>query len=143
MNTHTPEPWAVHSDGEANKFTISGPNGNWLMSVLHNGEAMPEKIAMNALRIIACVNALAGLDDTQIEQISEWCKSPTATPMFDLVAKNRILEAKCKDQRLLLLQFISAFEGEQDSRRDLDLPELEEFEWVKKAKEITKGGTNG
>ena len=59
--THTKEPWAVGKD-PSDKGTIYGMFGRLAVSI--GGEA--ERTNANAARIVACVNACAGIADPAI-----------------------------------------------------------------------------
>ena len=59
MATHTPGPWKLREDGEANSWAVLGPNDNWLLSFLHNGEQLSEKQRANARLIAAAPDLLA------------------------------------------------------------------------------------
>lgn len=49
---HTPAPWTLRADGEANQYAVIGPNGRWLISFLHNGEQLSAQQLAN-VRLIA------------------------------------------------------------------------------------------
>lgn len=60
---HTPEPWCVH-----NTVTIHGPNGNDYgilaeANIYRTESDGAETGQANAARIVACVNACAGMED--------------------------------------------------------------------------------
>jgi hypothetical protein len=84
---HTPEPWRVKGVdygrtiifNESQSMLISGENVS-----LATDEA-------NAERIVKCVNALAGLDEAQIEQLESWLKKESTTNLFEVVVQNRLL----------------------------------------------------
>jgi hypothetical protein len=80
---YTPEPWEVKGRtiifNESQSMLISGENVS-----LATDKA-------NAERIVKCVNALAGLDEAQIEQLESWLKKESTTMLFELVSKNRLL----------------------------------------------------
>lgn len=67
MNTeamHTPTPWTYREDGDANHFAIlTGDEKQWVISFLHNGEAMPVQQKANAAFIVRAVNSHAALVD--------------------------------------------------------------------------------
>jgi hypothetical protein len=55
---HTPTPWISREDGDANHWALLTADGKkWVISFLHNGEAMPEKQRANVALIIRAVNA--------------------------------------------------------------------------------------
>lgn len=55
---HTPGPWNIREEGEANRYAILADN-KWLITFLHNGEAMTEKQRANARLIAAAPDLLA------------------------------------------------------------------------------------
>jgi hypothetical protein len=69
MSSHTPEPWIVReTDGYSCGRVVKSPG--WIISgpeytVFHlpNAGRMPDSGAADAARIVACVNACAGMDD--------------------------------------------------------------------------------
>lgn len=72
MIKHTPGPWVVHEQGDANDFCLLTTDGKWVIAFLQNGELMLEKQRANA-RLIATAPDLAdlarnvaGLDDTAL-----------------------------------------------------------------------------
>jgi hypothetical protein len=64
MSKHTPEPWEINEDQSHDGiFNVCSANGEYICTVwgIHdNGRS-------NADRIVACVNACAGMDDPQAE----------------------------------------------------------------------------
>lgn len=64
---HTPGPLTTHEDAfEPNRFRLHN-DGNWLMSILHNGEQLVEKQRENVRRLAACWNACQGIDTDALE----------------------------------------------------------------------------
>ncbi len=65
MISHTPGPWAYRIDQyEANRTVIGavvGDRTNWLMSILHNGELMPQKQEADVRLLSASPKLLAAL----------------------------------------------------------------------------------
>lgn len=64
---HTPEPWNWHAQGEANDYCLLTSNGRWVISFRQNGEMLDAEMRENARRIVACVNACAGLTTAELE----------------------------------------------------------------------------
>jgi uncharacterized protein YeaC (DUF1315 family) len=73
--TNTADIHTVHSAGELtfteseiepNRFAIQA-NGNWLMSITHNGEQVEQRQRENLLRLVACWNAFEGVSTETIE----------------------------------------------------------------------------
>lgn len=104
---HTPEPWVV----------LIKPKGWFTSNVIVGGDGSASNTAnvvfyvhhshdmTNFRRAVACVNALAGLTSEEIEQVAAWVKGRSATPMFDLVAKNRLLQAQ-RDELFKVLEAV-------------------------------------
>jgi hypothetical protein len=59
---HTPGPWTVREDGDANHYTLIGPDGRWLVSLLHNGEALTERQRANLLLMAAAPDLLEAVE---------------------------------------------------------------------------------
>lgn len=105
----TPEPWEF--DGH---HFIDAEDGTTICQFFFKDESDMKNAEANATRIVACVNACAGLDKAQIEQLAKWNQSPSSVPYFDLVAKNRILQKELDDmkaQRDALLKACKAVMG--------------------------------
>lgn len=65
---HTKEPWGMQESRlYANEWFIT-VDKHWLMSIRHNGEQMPERQRANIRRIVACVNACAGISTESLER---------------------------------------------------------------------------
>lgn len=64
---HTPGQLTVHENGEANSYTLIDTDGQWLISLLHNGQQVTEKQRENFRRLAACWNRLAKFTTGQIE----------------------------------------------------------------------------
>jgi hypothetical protein len=102
---HTPEPWA-------HEYSHKMADGNDVFEMHRVFTTAYEKKniilhckATDAARIVECVNALAGLTSEEVEQVAVWVKEKSSTPMFDLVAKNRIMEAQ-RNELLEALQIV-------------------------------------
>jgi hypothetical protein len=57
----------TESTTEPNRFTVHADN-NWLMSILHNGEALTETQRENMRRLVACWNACQGIETLNLEE---------------------------------------------------------------------------
>jgi len=63
-----PTPWTFKDECAANQYAILDAEGNWIVSLLHNGEAMPVKQARvlqlmtAAPELLAALEAIATLD---------------------------------------------------------------------------------
>jgi hypothetical protein len=85
----TPGPFGLIEDGEANRFHIMRPSGNWLMAVQHNGEQLVREQRINMRAMAAAprlVDALAELLAETFEQ-----GGPTTRAMQE--AANALREA--------------------------------------------------
>lgn len=70
MSEHTPEPWVMSTKADGNWWHISA--GNQAIAAVHaaskkRNEPYASMFEANASRIIACVNACAGLPTEQLE----------------------------------------------------------------------------
>lgn len=70
MSKHTPEPWVMSTKADGNWWHISA--GNQAIAAVHaaskkRNEPYASMFEANARRIIACVNACAGLPTEQLE----------------------------------------------------------------------------
>lgn len=54
---HTPGPWTVREQGDANSYALLTANGHWLISFLQNGELMTATQRANAEFIVRACNA--------------------------------------------------------------------------------------
>lgn len=59
---HTQGRIAVRENGEANSFAIMDDQGDWLLSLLHNGKQVTETQRENLRRLAACWNFCEGFD---------------------------------------------------------------------------------
>lgn len=62
----------VRANGDANSYALLDDTGNWLMSVLHNGEALEAKQLATLNRLAACWNACIGIPTEQLELAASW-----------------------------------------------------------------------
>ncbi len=49
----SPGPWLFRANGDANSYSILQADGNWLFSLLHNGEQMPAQQLVNMQLVAA------------------------------------------------------------------------------------------
>ncbi|MEY4441048.1 MAG: hypothetical protein RL442_48 [Pseudomonadota bacterium] len=63
--THTPGPWTIHPQGEANHYAVILDGGKWLAALQFNGELMEAKQLANAKLIAAAPDLLAVLQELQ------------------------------------------------------------------------------
>lgn len=59
---------SFHENGEANSYTIYDELGGWLLSLLHNGEALLERQRVKLRRLVACWNACDGISTEALER---------------------------------------------------------------------------
>lgn len=67
---HTPEPWRVMTCPTTGRFLLGAGKGGWdavICDFAHWNDGKPVPASTNARRIVACVNALAGIETEQIE----------------------------------------------------------------------------
>ena len=62
--THTSEPWTYSQDG------IWGPRGTIIANMVHTAyEPEKSQVVANAIRIVACVNACAGINPEAMQDL--------------------------------------------------------------------------
>lgn len=96
MNTkHTPGKVRFQADGEANRFAMLTEDGRWLLTILHNGEAVSERQAENMRRLAAAWNACEGLSTRTIEILAQLGGVTSKMPAVAKLAAERdeLLEA--------------------------------------------------
>lgn len=59
--THTQGRITVRENGEANSYAILDDKGQWLLSLLHNGQQLTDTQRENLRRLVACWNACENL----------------------------------------------------------------------------------
>lgn len=74
-NKHTPEPWAIDPDDRPNmhwnNHIVSEANPNIAICFMaHDGTEQNERGEANARRIVACVNACAGISQQYLEELN-------------------------------------------------------------------------
>lgn len=52
----TPLPWKHHEQGDANHYCVLGPNGEWVLAVLHHGGPLPAGQEQNWRYLIHAAN---------------------------------------------------------------------------------------
>lgn len=67
---HTTGRLAFRENGDANSYALVDDDGNWLMSLLHNGQQLTDTQRENMRRLVACWNACEGLTTEQLERQS-------------------------------------------------------------------------
>lgn len=124
---HTPEPW-IGDDSR-----IISQDKNLICQFWGRDEENFDNARENEARIVACVNSCAGFSNEELETLGHF-KAMHET----IVAENKQLRKERIKMHSLLLQFISAFEGENEGREMTKQARLPEPKWVKEAKQITK-----
>jgi hypothetical protein len=61
---HTPGRLSYRENGDANSYTLQ-TDGEWLISLLHNGQPLAEKQRENMRRLVACWNACEPIADPE------------------------------------------------------------------------------
>lgn len=75
---HTPEPWEFHAQGDADEWCLLTAGGKrWVIAFRQNGELLDVEQEANARRIVACVNACAGINTEALEELG-----PIAAMMY-------------------------------------------------------------
>lgn len=59
----------VHENGGSNSYAIRGEDGNWLLALMHNGEAGLDKQRANLRHVAASWNACEGVTTEDLEQL--------------------------------------------------------------------------
>lgn len=108
-NKHTPEPWAIDPDDRPNmhwnNHIVSEANPNIAICFMaHDGTEQNERGEANARRVVACVNACAGIPTEALE-------SGEARSVRDELATIAELE-KQRDELLAELKSISKITGD-------------------------------
>jgi len=65
---HTQGRITVRENGEANSYAILDDKGQWLLSLLHNGQQVVETQRENLRRLVACWNACEGISTIRLER---------------------------------------------------------------------------
>lgn len=122
-NKHTPEPWKTVFRGDEGGLDIdafvSNGWGDYVTLAINVGEA-------NASRIVACVNACAGIETIYLEAMRGTSILEKANANCDIIMKQR-------DELLSALERIAA--GPGDNRL------LTAIQWAKEAIDKVKGRT--
>jgi hypothetical protein len=61
--THTPGPWEADGGDTSTWWAVTLPTGGYVIADLSDSSYSADQDAANARRIVACVNALEGVDD--------------------------------------------------------------------------------
>lgn len=127
MSKHTPEPWVMSTKASGNWWHISA--GNQAIATVHaaskkRNEPYASMFEANARRIIACVNACAGVD-TDLLEAGELDK-----PTMLVIQENKDLKHRC-DELLAALEAHEKFW----TIRETELGELSP-----EAKDVRDGG---
>jgi hypothetical protein len=102
---HTKEPWAVHQDASGDLFISAVEDGKWVAEIGCPGEDGAEQ---DARRIVACVNACAGISTGNLEQNA---------PVIELANKyNQVIQQRDehRDGRLAALEKLVVSEAQRD-----------------------------
>ena len=83
---HTEEPWQWRAQGDANHYCMLTHDGKWVIAFLQNGEMLTVEQEANARRIVACVNACAGIETEALEGLPR--------PFGDLLSKPFVPKAR-------------------------------------------------
>ncbi|WP_440111706.1 hypothetical protein [Acidovorax sp. BL-A-41-H1] len=62
----------VRANGDANSYALLDDHGQWLLAVLHNGQALEAKQLATLNRLAACWNACQGIPTAQLELAASW-----------------------------------------------------------------------
>lgn len=102
MSKHTPEPWFYHRQGFSTVYIEARIGGGMLQEIAACGPCQDgtEQQDENARRIVACVNACAGVD-TDLLEAGELDK-----PTMLVTQENKDLKHRC-DELLAALDEIS------------------------------------
>ena len=65
---HTQGRIRYHENGDANSYALLDADGQWLMTILHNGHQVTEQQRENLRRIAACWNACQTIETEVLEQ---------------------------------------------------------------------------
>lgn len=69
MSAHTTGRLKVRENGDANSYAVLDEQGNWLLSLLHNGQQLTDTQRENLRRLVACWNACEGIDTVLLESL--------------------------------------------------------------------------
>lgn len=97
---HTPEPWRLIAQGEANQWCILGPDDQWVIGLIHNGSMLVEKQHATMERIVACVNFCKGKSTELLQAVADYDAADASAawesphPIFRLAEENDRLRAE-------------------------------------------------
>lgn len=98
---HTPGKIRFQEEGDANRFAMLTEDGRWLLTLLHNGEAVSERQAENMRRLAAAWNACDGLSTRTIEILGQLGGVTSKMPAVAALAVQR-------DELLEMVKTLSA-----------------------------------
>ena len=61
---------SIKENGDANSYALLDESGNWLLSILHNGEKLTSVQRETMRRVAACWNACEGISTDELEEIA-------------------------------------------------------------------------
>lgn len=104
MSKHTPEPWFYHRQGFSTVYIEARIGGGMLQEIAACGPCQDgtEQQDENASRIVACVNACAGVSNGELAM----------TTMSVVLARMDEAEQQ-RDELLAALEFVMSAHGEQ------------------------------
>ena len=104
MSKHTPEPWFYHRQGFSTVYIEARIGGGMLQEIAACGPCQDgtEQQDENARRIVACVNACAGVSNGELAM----------TTMSVVLARMDEAEQQ-RDELLAALEFVMSAHGEQ------------------------------
>ena len=116
MSKHTPEPWFYHRQGFSTVYIEARIGGGMLQEIAACGPCQDgtEQQDENARRIVACVNACAGVD-TDLLEAGELDK-----PIMLVIQENKDLKHRC-DELLAALDDITKIKW-RDGLAGIDRP---------------------
>lgn len=116
MSKHTPEPWFYHRQGFSTVYIEARIGGGMLQEIAACGPCQDgtEQQDENARRIVACVNACAGVD-TDLLEAGELDK-----PTMLVIQENKDLKHRC-DELLAALDDITKIKW-RDGLAGIDRP---------------------
>ena len=116
MSKHTPEPWFYHRQGFSTVYIEARIGGGMLQEIAACGPCQDgtEQQDENARRIVACVNACAGVDADLLEA------GELDKPIMLVIQENKDLKHRC-DELLAALDDITKIKW-RDGLAGIDRP---------------------
>lgn len=65
---HTPGRLTFRENGDTNSYALLDDTGNWLMSLLHNGQQLTDTQRENLRRLVVCWNACEGIPTANLQK---------------------------------------------------------------------------